>query len=184
MTEMANTPDEEEGARFMRAALAEADLAAASGEVPVGCVIVDAHGEEIGRGRNARESLADPTAHAEMLAIRAAALQVANWRLEGATVYVTLEPCPMCAGALILARVKRVVFGCSDPKAGAVTTMFGIGRDERLNHRFEVTAGVLADECADRLRRFFASLRARELSSPREPSSLEESLDESREEKE
>jgi len=144
---------------WMREALAEADIAAAQEEVPVGCIVVDAAGHEIGRGRNARESLADPTAHAEMLAIRAAAAHTRDWRLQGATVYVTLEPCAMCAGALVLARVARVVYGCVDPKAGAVTTMFGIGRDPRLNHRFEVVEGVLRDACAEKLRRFFASLR-------------------------
>jgi tRNA(adenine34) deaminase len=144
----------------MRLALAEADAAADLGEVPVGCVIVDARGEELGRGRNGREALGDPTAHAEILAIRAAAQRVGGWRLEGTTAYVTLEPCAMCAGALVLARVPRVVFGCTDPKAGAVTTMFGVGTDARLNHRFEVTGGVLAQECALRLQRFFAGLRA------------------------
>jgi tRNA(adenine34) deaminase len=149
-------PDDE---AQMRLALAEADAAASLGEVPVGCVIMDAQGEELGRGRNARETLADATAHAEIVAIRAAATKMGGWRLEGATAYVTLEPCAMCAGALVLARVSRVVFGCTDPKAGAVNTMFGIGRDPRLNHRFEVTAGVLAQECAGRLQRFFARLR-------------------------
>ncbi len=147
-------------AEIMTRALAEADLAASAREVPVGCVIVDAIGRELGRGRNAREGLGDPTAHAEILAIRAAATAVGGWRLEGATAYVTLEPCAMCAGALVLARVARVVFGCADPKAGALTTMFGIGRDARLNHRFEMTQGVLADECAQRLRTFFAGLRS------------------------
>jgi tRNA(adenine34) deaminase len=144
----------------MRLALAEADAAASMGEVPVGCVIVDVEGVELGRGRNARETLADPTAHAEILATRAAARTLGGWRLEGATAYVTLEPCAMCAGALVLARVSRVVFGCTDPKAGAVSTRFGIGLDTRLNHRFEVTSGVLAEECAQRLSRFFAKLRA------------------------
>ena len=143
----------------MRLALEDADLAAGEGEVPVGCVVVDADGRELARGRNARESLSDPTAHAEVMAIRAAAARTASWRLEGATCYVTLEPCAMCAGALVLARVSRVVYGCPDPKAGAVTTLFGIGRDPRLNHRFEVVSGVLAEECADRLKRFFAALR-------------------------
>jgi tRNA(adenine34) deaminase len=145
----------------MGAALEEADLAEAAGEVPVGCVIVSREGLELGRGRNARESLADPTAHAEMAAIRAAAAEIGDWRLEGATAYVTLEPCAMCAGALVLARVERVVFGCADPKAGAITTMFGIGVDERLNHRFAVTAGVRAEDCTKRLQRFFAVLRER-----------------------
>jgi tRNA(adenine34) deaminase len=143
----------------MRLALAEADAAATEGEVPVGCVIVGPSGEVVGRGRNAREGLGDPTAHAEVLAIRAAAQEVGGWRLEGTTAYVTLEPCAMCAGALVLARVPRVVFGCADPKAGAVTTMFGIGVDSRLNHRFEAVGGVLGDECASRLQQFFAGLR-------------------------
>jgi tRNA(adenine34) deaminase len=144
---------------WMRVALALADNAAAVGEVPVGCVIVGPDGEQLGSGQNARESQSDPTAHAEMIAIRAAAKRIAGWRLEGATAFVTLEPCPMCAGALVLARVARVVFGCADPKAGAVTTLFALGSDVRLNHRFEVAGGVLADECASRLRRFFAALR-------------------------
>jgi tRNA(adenine34) deaminase len=145
--------------RWMRRALTLADRAAVDGEVPVGAVSVGPDGVELGAGGNARESLADPTAHAEIVAIREAAARARSWRLEGATCYVTLEPCAMCAGALVLARVRRVVFGCTDPKAGAVVTMFGIGLDTRLNHRFEVTQGVLAEECADRLRRFFASLR-------------------------
>jgi tRNA(adenine34) deaminase len=143
----------------MRIALAEADAAAREGEVPVGCVVVDAEGRTLAVGRNARESLFDPTAHAEMIAIRAAAARARNWRLDGASVYVTLEPCAMCAGALVLARVARVVYGCADPKAGAVTTLFAIGRDPRLNHRFEVVEGVLEEECAERLRTFFAGLR-------------------------
>jgi tRNA(adenine34) deaminase len=143
----------------MGAALDEADLAAAGGEVPVGCVIVGLDGTELARGRNGRESLRDPTAHAEIVAIRAAAARLGDWRLEGTTAYVTLEPCAMCAGALVLARVARVVFGCADPKAGAVTTMFGVGLDPRLNHRFAVTGGVRAEDCAKRLQRFFAALR-------------------------
>jgi tRNA(adenine34) deaminase len=145
----------------MGLALDEADDAAAAGEIPVGCVIVDAGGQVLGRGRNARESSADPTAHAEIVAVREAAARSQSWRLEGATAYVTLEPCAMCAGALVHARVARVVYGCADPKGGAVDTMFGIGRNTRLNHRFEVTAGVRAEECAERLRRFFAELRGR-----------------------
>jgi len=146
---------------WMTLALAEADAAAAAGEVPVGCVVVAADGEQIGRGRNGREALADPTAHAEMMAIRAAASRVGGWRLEGASAFVTLEPCAMCAGALVLARVARLVYGCADPKAGAVKTLYSIGRDPRLNHRFEVVDGVLEGECSDRLRLFFAALRAR-----------------------
>jgi tRNA(adenine34) deaminase len=145
---------------WMRVALEEADAARANGEVPVGCVIVSAAGDELARGRNAREELADPTAHAEMIAIREASRMLASWRLDGAIAYVTLEPCAMCAGALVHARVARVVYGCDDPKGGAVSTLFSIGRDARLNHRFEVTRGVLETECADRLRAFFAALRA------------------------
>jgi len=145
---------------WMRVALALADDAAAVGEVPVGCVVVGPNGEQLGSGQNARESESDPTAHAEIIAIRAAAKRIAGWRLEGATAFVTLEPCPMCAGALLLARVARVVYGCADPKAGAVTTLFALGSDVRLNHRFEVVGGVLAEECASRLQRFFAALRA------------------------
>jgi tRNA(adenine34) deaminase len=147
-------------ATWMKVALAEADAAALAGEVPVGCVIVNGEGTPIGYGRNGRESLGDPTAHAEMIAVRAAAGAIGGWRLEGATAYVTLEPCAMCAGALVLARVARVVYGCSDPKAGAVTTLFTIGRDSRLNHRFELTTGVLETECRERLQSFFAALRA------------------------
>jgi tRNA(adenine34) deaminase len=145
--------------RWMDLAIEEADEAAAKGEVPVGVVLVDANDREIARGHNARETLADPTAHAEMVAIREAAARTLSWRLEGITAYVTLEPCAMCAGALVHARVARVVYGCADPKGGAVDTMFGIGRDPRLNHRFDVTAGVRGEECAQRLRRFFARLR-------------------------
>jgi tRNA(adenine34) deaminase len=151
----------ERDATWMMAALDEADLAAAEGEVPVGCVIVGVGGIELGRGRNGREMLADPTAHAEIMAIRAAAARLGSWRLEGTTAYVTLEPCAMCAGALVLARVDRVVFGCADPKAGAIATMFGIGLDPRLNHRFSVSGGVRAADCAQRLQVFFAALRDR-----------------------
>ena len=147
-------------AGWMREALAEADVAASLGEVPIGCVIVDPSGTELARGHNLRETDADPTAHAEIVAIRSAAKKLSSWRLEDCTLYATLEPCPMCAGALVNARVKRVVWGCDDPKAGAVTTMFGIGTDPRLNHRFAIEKGVLAEECAERLKRFFAALRA------------------------
>jgi tRNA(adenine34) deaminase len=146
-------------ATWMQVALDEAEAAGTAGEVPVGCVIVDALGRELGRGRNARESLGDPTAHAEVLAIRSASARQGGWRLEGTTAYVTLEPCAMCAGALVLGRVARLVYGAADPKAGAVTTMFGIGTDARLNHRFEVAPGVLGDACAEKLRLFFSNLR-------------------------
>jgi tRNA(adenine34) deaminase len=146
--------------QWMSRALAEADAAAAIGEVPVGCVLVSADGAEVGRGHNQRETLNDPTAHAEMVAVRAASAALGSWRLDGVVAYVTLEPCPMCAGALVHARVARVVYGCDDPKAGAVTTLFSIGQDTRLNHRFSVTSGILAVEAAERLRTFFARLRA------------------------
>ncbi len=145
---------------FMREALAEADLAPAHGDVPVGCVLVDASGNVIARAHNLREQLGDPTAHAELLAIRAAGAAARSWRLEGVTAYVTLEPCAMCAGALVHTRMARVVYGCADPKGGAVDTLFTIGQDPRLNHRFTVSAGVLAEDCASRLRTFFAALRA------------------------
>jgi tRNA(adenine34) deaminase len=144
----------------MAQALDEADVAAAKGEVPVGCVLVGADGALLARGHNLRETLEDPTAHAEMIAIRAAAQAIGSWRLEGVTCFVTLEPCAMCAGALVHARVARVVYGCDDPKGGAVTTLYAIGSDPRLNHRFELVSGVRAEECAQRLRAFFAALRA------------------------
>jgi tRNA(adenine34) deaminase len=144
---------------FMRLALAEADLAPAHGDVPVGAVVVSAAGAVLARDHNRREERGDPTAHAELLAIRAATQGQPGWRLEGATVYVTLEPCAMCAGALVNARIARLVFGASDPKAGAVVSLFQIGTDLRLNHRFEVESGCLAEDGASRLSGFFAALR-------------------------
>ncbi|MBN2490016.1 MAG: nucleoside deaminase [Planctomycetes bacterium] len=143
----------------MRAALREAERAAAEDEVPVGCVIVR-HGRVVGRAHNQRERLKDPTAHAEMLALTQAAAAAGDWRLDGAAMYVTLEPCPMCAGALVLARLARLVFGAEDPKAGACGTLYDIVRDPRLNHRLEVVGGVLAEECGGLLRSFFAGHRA------------------------
>lgn len=142
----------------MREALAEAELAGKAGDVPVGAVVVAA-GAIIGRGRNRRQATGDPTAHAEIEALREAARAVGNWRVEG-TLYVTQEPCPMCAGALVNARVARLVYGCANPKAGAVTTLYQIPTDVRLNHRMEVTSGILADDCARLLRAFFEALRA------------------------
>jgi len=142
----------------MLEAIGEAEQAAALGEVPVGCVIV-VGGSIVGRGGNRRESAADPTAHAEILAIRQAARAVGGWRLEGSTLYVTQEPCPMCAGALVNARIERLVFGCDNPKAGAVKTLYTIPTDTRLNHRMEVTGGVLAAECGALLTQFFERLR-------------------------
>lgn len=145
---------------WMREALVLADRAAAQGEVPVGAIIVASDGRRVSEGFNLREADQDPTAHAEMIAIRAAAKELGSWRLEKTTLYVTLEPCPMCASALVHARVGRVVWGCDDPKGGACRTLFTIGADPRLNHRFEMVPGVLAEECSDRLRKFFAALRA------------------------
>ena len=145
---------------WMREALAEADQAARHGDVPVGCVVVDSAGVEIGRGRNRREADADPTAHAEIVAVRAACRTRGHWRLDDCTLYVTLEPCAMCAGALVNARIGRLVYGATDPKAGAIVSLFELASDSRLNHRFEITGGVLADESVTRLQTFFAGLRA------------------------
>ena len=144
---------------FMRLALAEADLAAAHGDVPVGAVVVSGDGVVLAKEHNRREERADPTAHAELLAIREATRGLPGWRLEGATVYVTLEPCPMCVGALVHARVKRVVFAAPDPKTGACGSVFDLAASPRLNHRMEVTGGVLGEEAAALLRQFFAERR-------------------------
>jgi tRNA(adenine34) deaminase len=144
----------------MRLALDEAGQAAATDDVPVGAVVVHGDGRVVGRGRNAREATGDPTAHAEIVALRAAAAAAGDgWRLDGATLVVTLEPCTMCAGAAVLARVARIVYGAPDPKAGAVGSLWDVARDRRLNHRPEVVAGVLAEESAGLLREFFASHR-------------------------
>lgn len=151
------TPDDD---AWMRMALEEAARAAAHGDVPVGCVVVGEDGEVLGRGENRREIDGDPTAHAELIALRQAALARGHWRLTGCTAIATLEPCPMCAGALVNARISRVVFGAPDPKAGAVLTLFDIGQTSRLNHRFEVRGGVLAGDSALLLRDFFGRLRA------------------------
>jgi tRNA(adenine34) deaminase len=144
--------------QWMTIALEEARAAAASGDVPVGAVIIDDAGRLIGRGRNKRELDRDPTAHAEIVSLREAARTLDQWRVE-ATMFVTQEPCPMCAGAAVNARIKRLVYGCANPKAGAVATLFTLVTDPRLNHRIEVVGGVLADECAAELTRFFAELR-------------------------
>ena len=143
----------------MRSALDLARLAPAHGDVPVGAVVVTADGTVVGAGANDREGAGDPTAHAEVLALRAAAVSVGSWRLTGCTLVVTLEPCTMCAGALVLARVDRVVYGAADPKAGAVGSLWDVVRDRRLNHRPEVVGGVLADECSAVLRAFFEDRR-------------------------
>jgi tRNA(adenine34) deaminase len=145
---------------FMQQALVEAETAARLGEVPIGAVVVRG-GEVIGRGYNLREASNDPTSHAEMVAIRQAAATLDSWRLLECTLYVTLEPCVMCMGAIILARIPRLVFACRDPRAGAVGSIYDFSRDERFNHRVEVTEGVLANECSELLSGFFQSLRAR-----------------------
>lgn len=142
----------------MRVALSEAKQAAQLGEVPVGAVI-ERGGEVIAAAHNEREALKDPTAHAEMIAIRQAASHLGGWRLPGCTIYVTIEPCPMCAGAIYQARIERLVYGAADEKAGAAGTLFDITNDERLNHRIDVTAGILADEAASVLKEFFSARR-------------------------
>ena len=142
----------------MNQALVEAGYALEEDEVPIGCVIVH-EGRIIGRAHNQRERLHDPTAHAEMIAITQAAEALGRWRLTGCTVYVTLEPCPMCAGALVLARIDRLVFGPRDEKAGACGTLYNIAADDRLNHRIEVTSGVLAAEATELLQDFFRRRR-------------------------
>jgi tRNA(adenine34) deaminase len=147
-----------EDSAWMREALAEARRAAEIGDVPVGAVVV-LGGEVVGRGYNRREADRDPLAHAELLAIREAARRMGGWRLTGCTLYCTLEPCPMCAGALVNSRVERLVYGAADPKAGWCGTLGNLVQDPRLNHRLEVRAGVLAGESAALLRGFFASLR-------------------------
>ena len=143
----------------MRVALVEARSALDHGDVPIGACVVSASGEIIGRGHNERELRADPTAHAEVLALREAALVLGTWRLSDCSLVVTLEPCTMCAGAAVLARVARVVYAAADPKAGAVGSLWDVVRDPRLNHRPEVVSGVLADECGEVLRSFFGPHR-------------------------
>ncbi|WP_442482839.1 tRNA adenosine(34) deaminase TadA [Aeoliella sp. SH292] len=144
--------------QFMRGALREAELAATEGEVPVGAVVVH-DGSIIAAAHNQRETLHDPTAHAEMIALTQAAAALGSWRLSGCTLYVTLEPCPMCAGAIVNARVPRVVYGATDPKAGAVESLYTLLADPRLNHASAVTRGVLEQECGDLLRHFFRARR-------------------------
>jgi tRNA(adenine34) deaminase len=143
----------------MEAALDEARAALATGDVPIGAVVVDASGSIIAVGRNVREAQADPTGHAEVVALRAAAAHREGWRLDGCTLVVTLEPCTMCAGAAVLARVDRLVFGAFDPKAGAVGSLWDVVRDRRLNHRPEVVGGVRAEESTALLEEFFAGHR-------------------------
>lgn len=144
--------------RYMQVAIESAKIAEDNGDVPIGAVIVH-NGSMIGRAWNQRQQLNDPTAHAEIIALTQAAAALESWRLNGCTIYVTLEPCSMCAGALVLARIDRLVYGCSDPKAGACGSLYNIVQDERLNHRVEVTSGVLAEECGGLLSGFFAKRR-------------------------
>jgi tRNA(adenine34) deaminase len=143
----------------MRLALEEAAVAERAGDVPVGAVIIDAGGRVLSRGHNERETTNDPTAHAEIAALRAATAQRSDWRLEDCTLVVTLEPCTMCAGAAVLARVERVIYGSADPKAGAVGSLWDVVRDRRLNHRPEVVSGVLGEECGRMLQAWFAQRR-------------------------
>ncbi len=145
----------------MSRALELARRAAESGEVPVGAVVIDATGSQVAESHNRTRELADPTAHAEILALRQAAAVLGDWRLEGHTLYATLEPCAMCAGAAVLARIERLVIGAADPKAGMCGSLGDIVRDERLNHRVEVVSGVLADSCGALLTRFFRERRER-----------------------
>jgi tRNA(adenine34) deaminase len=144
--------------RFMKLAIEQAKIAEENGDAPIGAVVVYDN-KIIAKAYNQREQLKDPTAHAEIIALTQAAEYVGNWRLHGCTMYVTLEPCPMCAGALVLARIERLVYGCDDPKAGACGTLYNIVQDKRLNHCLEVTSGVLQEQCREQLQGFFAKRR-------------------------
>jgi tRNA(adenine34) deaminase len=159
---MAQTSSADEG--LMRLALEQARTCVAAGDVPVGAVVAR-DGDVLASAGNARERLGDPTAHAEILALREAARRTGSWRLDGCTLVVTLEPCAMCAGAIVLARVERVVFGALDPKAGFAGSLGDLVRDPRLNHRAELTTGVLAEECGEVLRAFFRERRGADQSS-------------------
>lgn len=150
-----NNPDDE---RYMRMAIDQAYIAEENGDAPIGCVIVYEN-QVIAKAYNQREQLNDPTAHAEIIALTQAAEFVGNWRLNGCTIYVTLEPCPMCAGALVLGRLDRLVYGVEDPKTGAVKSLYNIVQDKRLNHRLEVTAGILQEDCRKQLQEFFLRRR-------------------------
>ena len=147
---------------FMHVAIEAAKIAEENGDVPIGAVIVH-NNQIIAKAYNQREQLADPTAHAEIIALTQAAAALETWRLNGCTMYVTLEPCPMCAGALVLARIDRIVYGCDDPKTGAIKSLYNIVQDNRLNHRVEVTCGILADEYSRILQEFFEKRRTENL---------------------
>lgn len=144
--------------RYMKMAIDQAFIAEENGDVPIGCVIVY-EGRVVAKAYNQREQLQDPTAHAEIIALTQAAQAVGSWRLGGCTIYVTLEPCPMCAGALVLGRLDRLVYGTDDPKTGAVKSLYNIVQDPRLNHRLEVASGVLAEDCRTQLQAFFQRRR-------------------------
>jgi tRNA(adenine34) deaminase len=150
--------------KYMKLAIEQAQIAEENGDVPIGAVIVYEN-QIIGKAYNQREQLNDPTAHAEIIALTQAAAFMESWRLHGCIIYVTLEPCPMCAGALVLARMDRLVYGCDDPKTGACGSLYDIVRDKRLNHRLAVGKGVLADECSELLRDFFEKKRLEKTSS-------------------
>jgi tRNA(adenine34) deaminase len=155
---MINITEQDEN--FMKLAIDQAKIAEENGDVPIGAVIV--HKKTIiAKAYNQREQLKDPTAHAEIIALTQAAAALENWHLNGCVMYVTLEPCPMCAGALVLSRMDKLVYGCDDPKTGAVKSLYNIATDERLNHRLEVVSGVLADECAKQLQDFFQNRRSK-----------------------
>lgn len=156
---MTSLPDTESGEIWLRVALEEARFAEDAGEVPIGACIVDAEGKLLARGQNRVIRDNDPTAHAETVAMRAAGRALGNYRLEGCTLYVTLEPCAMCAGAMIHARIARLVFGAFDPKAGACGSVLSVLNHPKLNHKMELSGGVLADECGEMLRRFFQARR-------------------------
>ena len=150
--------NKKEDQQFMQAAIESAKIAEENGDVPIGAIIVYQE-QIIGKAYNQRQQLQDPTAHAEIIALTQAAAFVESWRLNGCTMYVTLEPCPMCAGALVLSRMDRLVYGCDDPKAGACKSLYNIVQDERLNHRLEVTSGVLQEQCRQQLQEFFSRRR-------------------------
>lgn len=156
---MVSIPDDNNtDEQYMRIAIAQAQIAEENGDVPIGAVIVH-NNTIIAKAYNQREQLQDPTAHAEIIALTQAAAALENWHLNDCTMYVTLEPCCMCAGALVLARIDRLVYGCDDPKTGAVKSLYNIVQDKRLNHQVEVTSGILADECSALLQSFFARRR-------------------------
>ncbi len=153
---MTNITEQDE--HFLKLAIQQAEIAEENGDVPIGAVIVHQN-QIIAKAYNQREQLKDPTAHAEIIALTQAAAAMESWRLNDCTIYVTLEPCPMCAGALVLARIDRLVYGCDDPKTGAIKSLYNIVQDDRLNHRLEVTSGVLADESSALLQDFFSHRR-------------------------